>query len=239
MDLSNFVIRLVFLGLPGIVASQLFQKLRGRRDRQAWEHFLEITLFALVSYGIYDWFATLLGPLSWGKWLLVPSENASHTPLRAILDEGIPISSISWRQVLIPSTLGVGAALAASYIDTHKWITRLGRGLNVTKRFGDEDVWEFFHNMSGIEWWVFVRDHKLDVIYYGWVVAYSDSDKERELLLKNVDVFSAVAPGDAARLYTCQVLYVCRDKSDISIEIPSLQGGKRQRAIVEPEVGDG
>lgn len=214
MNLDSFLIRLVFLGLPGIVGSKLYRKLRGRRDQPAWEHFLEIALFSLLSYATYDY----LSP-----WLPISSKGIEepYTPLQALLHEDIPVAWISWRQILCPSLIGIALAVTASYFDTYKLVTKLGRWVKATRRFGDEDVWDFFHNMPGVEW-VFVRDHELDLVYFGWILAYSDSGKDRELILRDVDVYRNL--GDAERLYQCAVLYVSRDKHDLSIEVPLVKG---------------
>ena len=52
MALSGFVIRLLFLVLPGIIGSKVYRKLRGRTQKESWESFLEILLFSVVSYSI-------------------------------------------------------------------------------------------------------------------------------------------------------------------------------------------
>ena len=67
--------------------------------------------------------------------------------------------------------------------------------------------------------WVFVRDHKVNLIYYGVIDVYSDSEKERELILRKVDVLDNET-GDT--LYNVEVMYVCRDKHDLTIEAPVL-----------------
>ena len=79
-------------------------------------------------------------------------------------------------------------------------------------------MWDYFHNTPQIEW-VFVRDHKMDLTYYGWIAVYSDSEKDRELILKDVQVFSAESED---LLYNIEVMYICRDKYDLTIEAPAL-----------------
>jgi len=53
MSLSSFLIRIIFLALPGIIASIIYRKLIGRRVRKDWEDYVEIAIFSLLSYAFY------------------------------------------------------------------------------------------------------------------------------------------------------------------------------------------
>lgn len=53
MSLSSFLIRIIFLALPGIISSVLYRKLRGRPVRKDWEDYVEIAIFSLASYALY------------------------------------------------------------------------------------------------------------------------------------------------------------------------------------------
>ena len=37
--------------------------------------------------------------------------------------------------------------------------------------------------------WYFVRDHKYDLKYYGAIKVWSDSEQDREFIMKDVSVF--------------------------------------------------
>jgi hypothetical protein len=50
MNISAFVVRLLFLALPGILGARLYRALRGKRVQKDWEDFVEIALFSLLSY---------------------------------------------------------------------------------------------------------------------------------------------------------------------------------------------
>jgi hypothetical protein len=53
MTLSSFLIRIIFLALPGIVGSILYRKLKGKVSLKDWEDVLEILVFSLLSYALY------------------------------------------------------------------------------------------------------------------------------------------------------------------------------------------
>lgn len=141
---------------------------------------------------------------------------------------------IPWHEILWATSFGAVLSFLAAYCFTYKAVLRFGRRVRVTRRFGDEDVWTYFQELSGVEW-VFVRDHKQDLVYYGWIQAYSDPGESREMLLRDVDVYDNTGEGNL--LYSTPVLYLARAEGDLSIEAAdsdSMKGNDhgRQREIL-------
>ncbi|MBF8276038.1 MAG: hypothetical protein HW390_1111 [Candidatus Brocadiaceae bacterium] len=67
--------------------------------------------------------------------------------------------------------------------------------------------------------WVAVRDHKNNLIYDGWVQAFSDDSKDAELLLRDVSIYN----NDSGEcLYQVGAVYLSRKREDISIECRTL-----------------
>lgn len=203
MTLSNFLIRIIFLVLPGIFASVTYRKLRGRTVRKDWEDYVEILLFSLLSYSVFGLVVFALNKLG--------LHTVRFTVFQAFVDDK---AQLIWHEIIPTSFIGVSLAFAAAYVHTYKLINRLGRWAKVTKRFGEEDIWHFLHNRPEI-YWVYVRDHKYDLSYRCWIEAYSDPYKERELLLRDVDVYRN-STGDA--LYHTDVLYFSRKNDEFTIE---------------------
>lgn len=214
MTVSAFLVRVIFLAVPGIVSYMLFRKLAGKTKCEKWEEWCQVVLFSLIIYGTYSIFVWFFGLFGWIK--------GQPAFFKAILDENV---AIEWSEIVIASLLGVPVAFIASAIHTYKLLNWIGRLVRVTRRFGDEDVWDYFHNLPDIpEYeWVIVRDHKTNLLYFGWIQAYSDSYKERELLMGNV----SVCDNDSGEpMYEVERLYFCRNKYDITIEIPKTQDRK-------------
>jgi heme exporter protein D len=140
----------------------------------------------------------------------------TFTVLQALFEEKSPFS---WTEVAVTSILSIIVAFVASYINSHKLINKIGQKLSVTARYDDADVWECFNDEFKSKW-VYVRDHKLNLLYYGWINLYSDSEKPRELLLIDVKVYNNLS---GEYLYSCDMLYVAREKSELSIEIPKVE----------------
>lgn len=201
MQISALFIRVVVLVLPGLVGSLFYRKLRGGRQQKDWRDLAEITLFALSSYALYGAGLELFaaeGPVA----------------LKALFDESVPVR---WTEVVVASLIGVVLAVLASYVQRFKLINWFGRKIGATHRFGDEDVWEYFHNSPDTGSWLYVRDHQEELVYYGWLEAYSETGDDRELLLSDVVVYTNETdePLDAVPL-----LYVSRAAYDFTIQIP-------------------
>lgn len=241
MDITFPIIKIAFFALPGLTASKVYRKLRGPSDKKPWEDFVELLFFTVTTYLLYAALLTL-----WCHATLSPPNPASQSPplvpQESLLCEvapatpptkpappdpiAIPELSIPWLQwsnqplrwqdPLFASILGIIVGFVASYFQRYKVINRLGRLLRATNRYGDEDVWEYFHNSPQTPEWLIVRDHKTDLVYFGAIHVFSDTGKERELLMEDVDVFSNQEP--VTKLYSVSSMYLCRAPHDLTIE---------------------
>jgi len=207
LELNNFVLRLIILALPGIITLYILRFLKGpNANKKDWENIFELLVLSLVCYLLFYCCVMVSN--------LIKGTNDEVVFINALFDEKI---RIYWPEIIWVSLIGVCVAFFLSFVDTYKLINKFGRLIKVTKRYGDEDVWEFVHNLPEAEW-VYVRDHKLDLIYYGFVQLYSDTEKERELLINDVDVYRN---SDGEFIYSTKSIYICRDKYDLTIEIPN------------------
>lgn len=213
MDLSIFIIRLSFLALPGLLASKLYRKLRGKTEKKHWEDFFEILLFSLLSYLLL---AFLVGCYN---ALFHHSDHNSFWPIihafSSFVNEQEPIN---WSEIAVASFLGILLAILASYTHTYSIIPRIFRSFRASNRTGDEDLWYYFMNSPDTNTWIYIRDHKLNLIYFGCVQVYSESEEERELILGDVTVYDS----DSNKLYDTPVIYISRERDDLTIELPQI-----------------
>ncbi len=203
MKLTEFTIKILILSLPGIVCYFSCQKLIGKTNRSNIEVIFQVFVFSIISYlilGIGEILFDLMSPKVLG-WNVIgvfnnPSQNVSHYFLMS------------------SAVCGVLLAFALSYIVKYNLLNKFGQVISATNRYGDEDVWQCFHDTS--DEWVFIRDHKTDLVYYCYIRYWSDSAEDRELILSDVSVFNNT--GDF--LYESQNIYISRNKDDLTIEIP-------------------
>jgi hypothetical protein len=218
MTISSFLLRVAFLGLPGIVCFFLYRMFTTKRVTRSWEDLLKIGVFALLSYLLYSLFFLVVRAVAGASWSLGFYD--------ALFDEKRPLPP--W-EVTWASLAGVFLGFLAAAIDNYKVLNKLARRLRVTNKYGDDDVWLFLHNLPREKQWAFVRDHKLGLTYYGWIDVFSDSGEERELILTEVDVYDEASE----RLYGTPTLYICRAKHDLSIEFPSAKAEELETKSVE------
>jgi hypothetical protein len=207
MNLSSFLIRVILLVIPGIIGNLLYRNLRGKTKRSDWEGYLEILEFSFLSYGIYSLVVYVLSKL-----------HSTEDPLaafRAFTNENAAIDKPVGRAIFFASLISVPVAFAASYVDEYKLIHKFAKLIKVGESFGDEDVWNYFHRSPDVTW-VYVRDLKSDVYYYGWIQAWSEPYKERELLLREVEVYKR---STAELLYKTDIVYLSRKRDDLTMDV--------------------
>lgn len=108
------------------------------------------------------------------------------------------------------------------------FFSRFLQAIRATKRYGDEDVWDFILNSSqAFAEYVHVRDFDRRLNFSGWVSAFSLKEEFRELLLRDVEVTDF--EGDV--LYNTPRVYISMPKEGLLIEFPFSQ----EQQDAEPE----
>ena len=103
------------------------------------------------------------------------------------------------------------------YQANNKWLTRLLQQIGATKRYGDEDVWEFMFNSNRAEVeYLHIRDFEKKITYAGYVEAWSESEKQRELVLRDVIAYDF----EGNKLFETPRVYLARKMDNIDIEFP-------------------
>ena len=122
------------------------------------------------------------------------------------------------QDVFFASALAFLLAVAWSAMANRRVFSRFMRFLGVTRKYGDEGVWEFAFNMGtpGAEY-VNLRDFENKVIYSGYVKAFSEGGGTRELLLDRARVFEL---GSGKFLYEMPLVYVSKKADALHVEFP-------------------
>ena len=140
----------------------------------------------------------------------VPISNEVYF-LKALVD---PSAAISFHEILYVCILSVLLGILLTVESTYKLTHRFFGFLRVTRKFGELDVWGYALNAPNVSW-VTVRDLKEDLVYDGWIQAFSDDGVEAELLLGDVSVY---INSTGTKLYEVSSLYVSRDRKTITLE---------------------
>lgn len=232
-NLGELTIKLILVAFPGLLASRVYRKLNGRRIRQKWEDLVEILIFSVLGYLLFyavAWLGCLSESLMTQRgWLTRtyiprPVFPISHGTLDSKSD---PL----WLPIF--STVPIGAALGfvASWAERYQAIWRVGKRLGMAAGAGDAEVWLGFSNERTRDRWVFVEDHKASIIYRAGIDTFSrwaTPEGEHELVLEEVTAYRS-AGGDEIGVF--DYVYICRNKKDLTIRIPS-EAPARENAIV-------
>lgn len=202
MEITEFAFNLLLIFFPGIICAYMVDMFTNHRERTQFQFIINAFLLGFGSYLIYAAIVYYCAPDK------LDSINFLHT-----LSEGK--AKFSLKEILIVCLVSVVLAIIIIVTNTHKLHFRLFQKLKITKKFGEQDVWGFLMNSSSTEW-VTVRDIENNIMYEGWVKAFSDNSKDAELLLESVSVYKN---DTGQHLYSIGAQYLSLSRGKISIEI--------------------
>lgn len=212
MTIDATLLRILILLLPGLTGRLFFQRLKANSHRTAWQAFVEVFLFAFASYIVAGLLLSLVAPIASSdnsnRLLQVGSQN-----IDAIYKED---SQIDWPELYVAILVSVLVAILVAWVHNRKLMNRFGRWVGITQSFGDDDVWEYIHNSPDIDW-VYLRDKRQGLTYYGQISSYSDSYQPREIMMSNVVAYDNTT---GEELYIVDGVYLSRATEEITIEIP-------------------
>jgi hypothetical protein len=227
MNVDTLLIRIVLLLMPGLAGYRTFRTIqsmgKSRKQKKDWQDFLSMIFLSVLAYGLLYAVYLLINVV--GAWAAGRSPALSVTSIDALLNEKV---LLNYFEIVYASLLAMLIGVLAGVVYNKKVVFRVARTLRITDHYGDDDVWSYVMNSDDVEW-LFVRDHRVGLVYYGSPVVFSESDEKREILLDDVDVYSNA---DGKKLYHIDSLYVSRQDSELTLEIP------RQRKYIgreEPE----
>jgi len=210
MEISEFTIRLILLFLPGIISFLVIEKLTVMKERGPFYFVMYTFILGFFSYFMFVFILWLVN--------LLPrvSIDTDVKFLKALLntEENIDVNEILWISIL---SLVNGFIL--SFIINKKYFHRLAQKFKITNKFADLDVWSYVLNSPDDTQWVTVRDIKNDLVYEGWVEAFSDTVKENELFIRDVIVSNNTT---GKELYKVPGLYFSRNPQEVTIEFRKL-----------------
>lgn len=210
--MTEFVFQLAVVFLPGLIWSIVVDRLctnAGQRSESS--KVLRAFGFGVASYFVYFVVYYAVFRLRHGVW---PMLLAGITSAPGVGDLRI----LRPQDILITSLMATVLAVLWSAGSNRKLFMRLMQWLRVTRKFGDEGVWEFTFNMGtpSVEY-VNVRDFENRVIYAGFVKAFSEGGQYREILLDQVRVSDL---DSGLHLFEMPVIYLSRKPESLHIEFP-------------------
>ena len=208
MKIDTVILQLAILFLPGLIWARLDARYALKTKPSDIEFFLRAFLFGISSYVVTF---LVFAALGW-QFTVVNLTEVGTQPV---------VTSAVLKEVLWATGIGLVLAIIWIYAATYKWLTRFLQLIRATKTSGDEDVWDYTFNspIPAVEY-VHFRDFENKLVYAGWVKEYSETDKLRELVLRDVQVFDF----EGTQQYETPLLYLARTPDNIHPEFP-YRGG--------------
>lgn len=207
MNISELTIRLILLFIPGFISFILVDRLTVHRQTKLHHILMYSSLLGFISYFGYFVIVKLAQALS---------IQLEFSFLTALTDTKVPLN---FGEIISASCLAVFVGFALSFLINRQFLHRIGQILHITKVSGEIDVWSNLFNNPTTQW-IVVRDLSNDIMYDGWVEAFSDStDQQDELLLREVKVYQN---STGKEMYETPALYLSRHRGDLQIELRSV-----------------
>lgn len=201
MKLDAATLQLLILATPGLVWALIDTSVQNRGKVQQFLFIVKVLVAGLVCFAILGLIYSLAGV----KFDVLDFSGSATFSNR--LDEiglSIPIAIV--------------LALLTIANRTHSWLTGLLRAANITDYSGTDDIWEFSLGFKGRHGeYVYVRDFDHNLVFFGYVLAYSDNSDVRELLLEDVEIYDL----EAKHLYNLDRLYITMPCAGARVEFPS------------------
>jgi len=214
MNVDTCLLRVVLLVIPGFAGYRTFRTIqstgKSRKQIKDWQDLLAIVFVSAVAYGLlYVIYRLILIAAHWsGNQTL----SLTVTSIDALVNQQV---SLNFFEIIYASLVAILVGIFAGFLYNKKTLFKVARAVGISNHYGDDDVWSYLMNSDDIEW-IFVRDNRVDVVYYGRLTVFSESDEKRELLLENVDVYSNT---DGRKMYHSDSLYISRKDNELTIEV--------------------
>ncbi len=211
MQIDQFIFKLLILSIPGSISYLLYIKIAifriENKIKFGFSEIMFILLSSLFSNLIYDIFIKIINFIF----------KLNITP---VLEKLLNADNYSAIELIILIIIGILLGIIFVILETKKVLYKIAKKLHLSNHYGDDDVWTFVCNSPDVEW-IFVRDHKYDLVYFGRLEQYSDPGENRELLLSDVSVYTNK---DSKFCYNIPKIYISRLPEELTIEIAPQKG---------------
>lgn len=221
MQLSELTLKLLFLFFPGIIAYIIVNNLTEHKEKTPLDFLVQSFVLGVMSYFslyVLKYIAEIFVKLI--NWLTNLRLNwAINTKLTFFDCLSAKQTSFDFWEILGATLLGLMLSVIITYCINKGILHTCAQHFDITKKFSSIDVWQHVFNQPNAEW-VLVRDREKDLMYEGWVAAFSSTSRESELFLKGVKVY---CDSTGNPLYDLDGLYLSRDNKNLTLEFREMK----------------
>lgn len=129
-------------------------------------------------------------------------------------------AKLNFQEIAIATLLAIPTGLISAALVNSKLLFRFASKLRISDKLDDLGVWNKAFEAS-LNHWIIIRDVQNDLMYRGWVEAFSDGLEGNEILLRDVEVYRN---SDGEFLYAIPGLYVALEKeNNLRVEFQSWE----------------
>jgi len=205
-------VRILFLFLPGVIATYVIDMLTAHRKRQPFNFIVHSYLLGVLSYGLLILIVLIINFI---RNIFGITHNLEVLFIDALLNSE---EEINTSEVFFASLAGLIIALILSRVITKNLFYKFSNWIGISDKHGDGDIWDYLLGSNDVQW-VILRDKEKNIVYQGAVHSYSQKDEKREIVLSQVSVFKD-QEGNLTSLYEMAFVYLNFDiNSNVVIEI--------------------
>jgi hypothetical protein len=211
MEITDFAVKIILLFIPGIIAFLIIESITVHKEIKIHRLIIYSLLLGFICYSIFNLI------------MIIIEHNVNYRCSFFISLTGNSAQSLNLIEIFYVTLISILVGFISSTLINYKILHKIAFTFKASKKFGDIDVWGYIMNSSNedIEW-VVVRDIENDLIYEGWVNAFSDGNDRDEMFLRYVIVFRN---STGVKLYEVPAMYLPRKRDKLIIEFPKLKMG--------------
>jgi hypothetical protein len=210
--MNEFIFQVAVVFVPGLIWLAIVDRLTtGLGKRSPLETALRGFAFGITAYFISFVLFALYVRGVWGAWPSLPKGMTGPLGARYL-------DALGPKDVIRAALLAPFLAISWSFAANRKYFLRFMQRVRITRKFGDESVWDFTMNMGtpAVEY-VNIRDFDKRIVYAGFVMAFSEGKGNREILLDEAIVYDLAS---ARELLRVPLLYLSLKPDALHVEYP-------------------
>ena len=178
MGLSEFTFRILLIFIPGLITYLIVDKLTVHKEHKITDKLIYSFIFGFLCYIIY-------------LIIITCSNNFLNTSIQFHFIESLTNknASINLQEIGLVTLLSFPLGIILTYFVTYKLLHKFAHLIKASEKFGDIDVWSYIMNSNTIDW-VLIRDVENNLMYEGWIEAYSDETERDEIFLRDAKVYT-------------------------------------------------
>ncbi|MCX6147308.1 MAG: hypothetical protein NTW25_08680 [Candidatus Kapabacteria bacterium] len=206
--MSEFSIKLIIILIPGIIATKIVWMLTSNQNNSKFNFIISAILYGVFSYLLFQ-IVSFIGIYSLLNFIF--NTHYNYTSLKIW---GLNSHKIYYDEVMWASFFSIIVGLLITLSDNYKILNKFAKKLRISNKFGDENLYSYFLNSKEIDY-VYIRNIKNNITYYGRVNAYSENKTDCEIVLLEVSIYRYE---DSILLYEVDQIYLSFNRSELIIE---------------------